>query len=68
MSGLFIFAAGPGLSRGQRSDPIGMDNLYISAKFVIFGWRNPDRFMFHGDAQEKGKGVPLCLFQNRETS
>ena len=24
--------------------------------------------MFHGFALEKGKGVPSCLFQNKETS
>ena len=24
--------------------------------------------MFHGVAQEKGKGVPSCLFQKKETS
>ena len=45
-----------------------MDNLYIIAKFVRFGWRHPDRFMFHGVAREKGKGVPSCLFKKKETS
>ena len=24
--------------------------------------------MFHGVSQENGKGVPLCLFQKKETS
>ena len=46
----------------------GMENLYISAKIFIFGWQHPDRFMFHGVAREKGKGVPSCIFQKKETS
>ena len=51
----------------SKNHTVGMDNLYISAKFVRFGWRNPDRFMFHGVAREKGKGVPSRLFQKKET-
>ena len=34
----------------SKNHNIGIDNLYISAKFVRFGWRHPDRFMFHGVA------------------
>ena len=43
----------------SKNHTIGMDNIYISAKFVIFGWRHPDSFMFHGVAREKGKGVEI---------
>ena len=49
----------------SKNHTIGMENLYISAKFVIFGWRNPDRFMFHGVARDKGMGVPSCLFKKK---
>ena len=52
----------------SKNHNIGMYNLYISAKIFRFGWRHPDRFMFHEVAREKGKGVPSCLFQNKETS
>ena len=52
----------------SKNHTIGTDNLYISAKFVRFVWRHPDRFMFHVVAREKGKGVPSCLFQKKETS
>ena len=41
-----------------KNHTIGMDNIYISAKIVRFGWRHTDHFMFHGVAREKGKGVP----------
>ena len=52
----------------SKNHTIGMDNLYISANFFWFGWQHPDRFMFHGVAWEKGRGVPSCLFQKKETS
>ena len=52
----------------SNNHTIGMENLYISAKFVRFGWRHPDLFMFRVVAREKVKGVPSCLFQNKETS
>ena len=51
----------------SKNHTIGMDNLYISAKSFRFGWRHPDRFMFHGVARDKGKGVPSCLFQKKDT-
>ena len=34
----------------RKNHIIGMDNIYISAKCVRFGWRHTDRFMFHGVA------------------
>ena len=52
----------------SKTHTIGMDNIYISAVFFRFGWRHPDRFMFHGVAREKGKGVPSFLFQKKDTS
>ena len=52
----------------SKNHTIGMDNIYISAKIFRFGWRHPDHFMFHGVAQEKGKGVSSCLFKNKDTS
>ena len=45
-----------------------MENLYISANFVIFGWRHSDRFIFHGVSREKVKGLTSCLFKNKKTS
>ena len=51
----------------SKNHTIGKENLCISAKFVRFGCRHPDIFMFHGFAREKGKGVPSCIFQNKET-
>ena len=61
---------GYGTSRSSRDqEPYHWyENLYISAKFVRFGWQHSDRCMFHGVAREKGKGVPSCLFQKKETS
>ena len=52
----------------SKNHTIGMENIYISAKFVRFGWRHSYHFIFHGVAREKGKGVPSCLFQKKETS
>ena len=52
----------------RKNHTIGMDNLYIGAKKFRFGWRHPDRFMFHGVSRAKGKGVTSCLFQKKETS
>ena len=49
----------------SKNHTIGTENLYISAKFVRFGWQHSDRFMLHGVAQEKGEGVTLCLFQKK---
>ena len=59
---------GTSRSSSSKNHTIGLDNIYISAKFVRFGWRHPDRFMFHGVAREKFKVVPSCLFQKKETS
>ena len=52
----------------SKNHTIGMENIYISAKFVRFGWRHPDRFMFHRVALKNGKGVLSCLFQKKDTS
>ena len=52
----------------SKNHTIGMDNIYISAKFVRFGLWHPDRFIFHGVAREKGKVVPSCIFQKKETT
>ena len=52
----------------RNNHTIGMNNLYISAKFVRFGWQHPDRFMLHGFAREKGKSLPSFIFQKKETS
>ena len=52
----------------SKNHTIGMENIYISAKFVSFGWQHLDRFMFHGFAREKGKGVPSCILKKKETS
>jgi len=32
------------------------------------GWMHPKRFMFHGVVREKGRGVPGCLYQKKETT
>lgn len=32
------------------------------------GWIHPKRFMFHGVVREKGRGVPVCLYQKKETT
>ena len=52
----------------SKNHTIGTENLYISVKFVRFGWQHQDRFIFRGVAREKGKGVPSCIFQKKETS
>ena len=52
----------------SKNHTIGIDDIYISAKKFIFGWQNPDSFMFHEVSLEKGKGVPSCIFQKKETS
>ena len=52
----------------SKNHTIGMENLYISAKHFIFGFQHPDHFMFDGVSREKGKHVPSCLFQKKDTS
>ena len=32
------------------------------------GWMHPKRFMFHGSVRDKGRGVPRCLYQKKETT
>ena len=46
---------------------VGMDNLYVSAKFSHFCYSRLKKIMVHGVIRESGRGVPKCILQEKKT-
>ena len=46
---------------------VGMDNLYLSAKFAHFAYSRLKKMMIHGVIRSEGRGVPTCITQQKQT-
>ena len=44
---------------------VGMDNLYLSAKFTHFCFSRLKQIMIHGVLRSEGRGVPKCVVQEK---
>ena len=51
----------------QKYHRVGMDNLYISAKFARDCYTHPNKVLVHGVARKSGRGVPSIVLQDEIT-
>ena len=52
----------------QKYHCVGMDNLYIPAKFARNCYTHPKKVLGHGVARESGQGVPSIVLQDKITN
>jgi len=46
-----------------KNNVVGLDNLYILARFAIEAITGKNKVMVHGVCRKEGRGMPACVFQ-----
>jgi hypothetical protein len=46
-----------------KNNVVGLDNLYISARFAREAITGKNKVMVHGVCRKEGRGIPACVFQ-----